>query len=337
MQDYYEAIIKAVNNLNKISWIDILQIIIVVISTIFTIWFSILTYKLQKKVAENDKKYKDQENSIHASNVYYFLVDVVYKSIDFKANEFNNISIDGKDFMRDINYLHYDVLTHEEFLLLREIFMLYDRIKNSNKNMADFKLIYKKVVDCYVNPEAIKGLREDNKIDDICSIKVLAILKKLEYEMKRKVCSTNTIHTIFDDEMCFVEKIYENKKHVQICNGKIDGDVEQYDIVIFDSLKIVFEKIYDGKIENGKYSGSGKYYYYTTHKDFGYKIDSCMLNQKNINYDPVSQQIKEVLEKNINDVNCYCEFAGKFKDGSIKSGRLDYKINKDDDFNSIKI
>ena len=99
------------------------------LASIGTFIIAFLTFRLQKSIKEENDKSKQDEYSRHASDIYYFIHDILYKKDN---NSFNSISIDGKEYMKDINYIRYKYISNNEFKLLREIYILYDN-KDYNK------------------------------------------------------------------------------------------------------------------------------------------------------------------------------------------------------------
>ncbi len=103
---------------------------ITTLSSIGTFIIAYLTFKLQKTIKEEKDQAKKDEYSRHASDIYYFIHDILYK----KDNSgFSNVIVDGKEYMQDINYIRYKYISNKEFELLRKIYILYD-----NK---DYKLL----------------------------------------------------------------------------------------------------------------------------------------------------------------------------------------------------
>ena len=116
------------------------------LSSIGTFIIAYLTFKLQKNIKEEKDKIKIEEDSRHASDIYYFIQDVLYKS---KNSNYNNIIVDGKEYMKDINYIRYKYISNKEFKLLRKIYILYDN-KDYNTlseliNSEDIKRIIHKL------------------------------------------------------------------------------------------------------------------------------------------------------------------------------------------------
>ena len=104
---------------------------ITTLSSIGTFIIAYLTFKLQKTIKEEKDQAKKDEYSRHASDIYYFIHDILYK----KDNSgFSNVIVDGKEYMQDINYIRYKYISNKEFELLRKIYILYD-----NK---DYKLLF---------------------------------------------------------------------------------------------------------------------------------------------------------------------------------------------------
>jgi len=97
--------------------------IVTTLSSIGTFIIAYLTFKLQKTIKEEKDQAKKDEYSRHASDIYYFIHDILYKKDN---NSFNSISIDGKEYMKDINYIRYKYISNKEFELLRRIYILYD-------------------------------------------------------------------------------------------------------------------------------------------------------------------------------------------------------------------
>ena len=120
--------------------------IVTTLSSIGTFIIAYLTFKLQKTIKEEKDQAKKDEYSRHASDIYYFIHDVLYKS---KNSNYNDIVIDGKEYMRDINYIRYKYITNKEFKLLREIYILYDNkdynILSELINSEDIKRIIHKL------------------------------------------------------------------------------------------------------------------------------------------------------------------------------------------------
>jgi len=116
------------------------------LTSIGTFIIAYLTFKLQKTIKEEKDQAKKDEYSRHASDIYYFIHDVLYKS---KNSNYNDIVIDGKEYMRDINYIRYKYITNKEFKLLREIYILYDNkdynILSELINSEDIKRIIHKL------------------------------------------------------------------------------------------------------------------------------------------------------------------------------------------------
>ena len=104
--------------------------IITTLSSIGTFIIAYLTFKLQKTIKEEKDQAKKDEYSRHASDIYYFIHDILYKKDN---SSFNNVIVDGKEYMQDINYIRYKYISNKEFELLRKIYILYD-----NK---DYKLL----------------------------------------------------------------------------------------------------------------------------------------------------------------------------------------------------
>ena len=105
--------------------------IVTTLSSIGTFIIAYLTFKLQKTIKEEKDQAKKDEYSRHASDIYYFIHDILYK----KDNSgFSNVIVDGKEYMQDINYIRYKYISNKEFELLRKIYILYD-----NK---DYKLLF---------------------------------------------------------------------------------------------------------------------------------------------------------------------------------------------------
>lgn len=100
------------------------------LSSIGTFIIAYLTFKLQKTIKEEKDQAKKDEYSRHASDIYYFIHDILYKKDN---SSFSNIIVDGKEYMQDINYIRYKYISNKEFELLRKIYILYD-----NK---DYKLL----------------------------------------------------------------------------------------------------------------------------------------------------------------------------------------------------
>jgi len=97
--------------------------IVTTLSSVGTFIIAYLTFKLQKTIKEEKDQAKKDEYSRHASDIYYFIHDILYKKDN---NSFNSISIDGKEYMKDINYIRYKYISNKEFELLRRIYILYD-------------------------------------------------------------------------------------------------------------------------------------------------------------------------------------------------------------------
>ena len=73
---------------------------ITTLSSIGTFIIAYLTFKLQKTIKEEKDQAKKDEYSRHASDIYYFIHDILYK----KDNSgFSNVIVDGKEYMQDIN------------------------------------------------------------------------------------------------------------------------------------------------------------------------------------------------------------------------------------------
>ncbi len=104
--------------------------IITTLSSIGTFIIAYLTFKLQKTIKEEKDQAKKDEYSRHASDIYYFIHDILYKKDN---SSFSNVIVDGKEYMQDINYIRYKYISNKEFELLRKIYILYD-----NK---DYKLL----------------------------------------------------------------------------------------------------------------------------------------------------------------------------------------------------
>ena len=93
------------------------------LASIGTFIIAYLTFKLQKTIKEEKDQAKKDEYSRHASDIYYFIHDILYKKDN---SSFSNVIVDGKEYMQDINYIRYKYISNEEFELLRRIYILYD-------------------------------------------------------------------------------------------------------------------------------------------------------------------------------------------------------------------
>lgn len=326
------------------SIIDYIELILTILFYGLTTFVAFLTYKLQKQVKKDNDKDKQFEIINYASNIYYFLNDIIYKMADteFTYDVFSNISIDNKDFMKSINYLRNRVINNKEFLFLRELYFLYNGLKNDpQSNYKNFKILYKRVIDNNINPIKIKELRNNNKINDITSFPLLIIMKKLEIQMNNKIeeYSEGMLESKYFNGNLFIRKNYSDKYYLEYKNENIFGIVQQYEIVLFfkkPQITSTSELKYEGEIDNNLYNGKGKYFYYTTQNGFNYTIDSCMLKEKDINFDYNAQLIKETLEK-YGVKNAHAVYEGIFEKGKIKDGKLGYKEKAEDDFIEINL
>ncbi len=339
-----DKLILAIKELNERNWLDWIQLIANIIFPILTFWVAYLTFNLQKQIKKDEDREKLVEKVKHASNIYYFINDILNKMADihFEYSAFNNIVIDGNDFMSDISYLKGRLFTNREFSLLRELYALYDGIKQDpRENEKNFKILYKKLIDINLNPVSIPDYRNSNNLDYIVSLSVLSIIKKLELIMNGKIEMTDSrIEMNIDcDNNVYIKKNYGKGYDLEYNNEIINGKINKYEIVLFfkdDGISTVSELVYDGMVKDNVISGRGYYYYYTAN-GFGDKIDSGSLSQVGVNLDVIAQRIKKELS-DVSPDGCFkATFVGDFKEGNINKGVLKYKLNLNDNDNEKEI
>ena len=339
-----DKVIDAINGLKDKTWLDWIQVAVNIVLPALTCWVAYLTFNLQKQMKRDEDKEKQVEKIKNASNIYYFLNDIINRMADitFEYSAFNNIVIDGNDFMSSISYLKGRLFTNKEFVLLRELYALYDEIKrDSIVNEKNFKILYKKLIDSNINPTNIPEYRNNNNLDYLVSLPILSIMKKLELVMNSKIeMSDSRIKMSIDnDNNVSIRKDYGKGYYLESNKEIINGKVTRYEIVLFFNSKditTVNELVYDGTIKNNKICGKGCYYYYTTN-GFGNKIDSAMLNQSGVNLDIIAQSIKEKLSTISLDGHFKATFDGIFKDGDIFKGIIKYKLGPNDNEKKIEI
>lgn len=339
-----ERIINAINDVNKINWFDWTQLLFNVVTTIVTIVIAYLAYKLQKRTKADEDRERRLIEVQHISSVYYFLNDIIYKMADteFDYFIFENAVVDGQKFMDDINYLRDRYITNQEFIYLREIYALYDGIKNNPKhNEKFFKLLYKQVIDINIEPIAIINYREKNDIDFIISIQLLMIMKKIERILNDKIDSTNNNVVISTNKSNIsITKNYDKHYSLKNNNGIINGKVKKYEPVFHfhdDKIRTKYELVYEGSVKDNIPDGHGKYYYYTEYNGFNKNINSCDLNIKGINYDEIAQEIKDLLSNESSNGHFMATCDGIFDMNTIKSGTLNYTLTSNSEQKELKI
>ena len=338
-----EKIIGAINQLNRISWFDWLQLIISVIFSIITCWVAYLTFKLQKKIKTDDDKEKRLKDIDHVSSVYYFLNDIINKMADaeFEYAAFDNVVVEGQKFMEDINYLKTRYITPKEFNFLRELYSLYDGIKeDSKKYQKNFKILYKKVIDTNIEPQKIPVYRDENNFDYIVTIQLLMIIKKLEFVLNNNITFTdNNILMSSNESNMTITKYYDKNHYLECKNDIIIGQVNKYEIILHfgNTISTSYELVYSGAVKDNEPNGKGEYYYYTSENGFNYGINSCDLNRKGVNYDPIAQDIKNYLTSEDSSGHFVATLKGTFDNDGIKSGTLKYRLSLSGPEKEIKI
>lgn len=328
-----ERIIEAINNVGKTTSFDWLNFGLNLILTIIATWIAYVNFKLQKKMKEDEDKEKKLEAQKHISSVYYFLNDILHKMADtnFKYDTFNNVVVDGAKYMDDINYIRMQGISEDDFNYLRELYALYDGIKaDSRENMKNFKVLYKKVIDVYINPKNIPEHKSNNNYDYLASIQLLTLMKKLEYMMGGKIKNSAANIKLDFHNKVYIRKDYDEKHYVENKNGIINGNVMKYEtIMTFDhsNISTASELIYEGEITNGIIEGAGKYNYYTKIKGFDRGVNSRDLKEEGINLDIIAQRIKDIMSFECADGMFIATFEGTFKNGNIDKGILRYKLN----------
>lgn len=329
-----EEIINAISSLGKNDWFDWLQLIVNIIFSIITFWVAYLTYRLQKQTKADEDKERRLNDVQHVSNVYYFLNDIINKmaDIEFEYTSFDNIVVEGKQYMDNINYLRNRYITNEDFGLLRELYALYDGIRtNPKQNSKNFKILYKKVIDTNIEPINIPIYRNNNNYDYIVSLQLLSLLKKLENVLNNYIeVSDNRLTVELDNKSMIIKKQYNKDYYLENNNGVISGNVERYEAVMHfnqDKIYLVYELVYNGSIKNNNPDGKGKYHYYSSENGFNGKIDSCNLNIKGLNYDEIAQEIKNEMSSKSKDGYFECILTGTFSEGKIKSGIIKYRLS----------
>ena len=96
---------------------DNMKDIVPFLTSIATILIAFLTFKLQLDMRKDKLRTRKLEYIKHASNVYYFLKDIL--------NDKKKISLTEKEYMYDINYIKYKIINIEEYNLLKNIYTLY--------------------------------------------------------------------------------------------------------------------------------------------------------------------------------------------------------------------
>ena len=338
-----EKIIEAINGLNRITWFDWIQMIASIIFSAINCWVAYLTFRLQRKIKLDDDKEKRLKDIDHVSSVYYFLNDIINKVADteFEYTTFDNIVVEGKKFMEDINYLKTKYITNKDFSFLRELYVLYDDIKRDPKtNQKNFKILYKKVIDANIEPQKIPVYRNENKFDYIVSIQLLMIIKKLEFVLNSDITFTDDNITMsINGRNVTIIKNYDKKHYLEYKNDVITGEVNKYEMILHfgDIISTSYELTYSGSVKNDVPNGKGEYYYYTSENGFNKGINSCDLNRKGVNYDSIAQDIKNYLATESTDGHFIATFKGSFDNGTIKSGVLKYKLTSSDSEKEISI
>ena len=327
-----KEIVEAIKSINNRDWLFYFQVFGPIVLSIITFWVAYLTYKLQKRTKEDDDKERKLKDSLHINNVYYFLNDVINKlsDVEFEYFLFDNIVVEGKEYMDDINYLRNRYITHEDFCYLRELYSLYDGVKaNPKQNRKNFKALYKMVMDTSLEPSYI--LSHSNNYDYITNINLLSIIKRLECVLDEYPGVTDT-RVSFDsgvDGFC-VKKEYGDGYYLEWYNGEVSGKIKRYEPVFHysdNNITLVYELVYVGGVRNGLPCGEGKYYYYTSNNGFDGVINSSVLNKKGINYDPIAQEIRSRIISESPDGYFSATLSGVFDNGAVISGKLEYQLS----------